>query len=72
MQIIFTVQELFEHDLWDRYCEITGTNPWAVKEGLMSDYEAVILDKEEMDKLGIVIKKQSDSEIIYGSKKENI
>lgn len=30
-----TVSELIELGLWERYCEDTGTNEWAINEGLI-------------------------------------
>jgi hypothetical protein len=36
-----TIKEIMELGLWDRYCRETGTNVWAVNEGLMSSSEEV-------------------------------
>jgi hypothetical protein len=55
MELIITPAWLFEKHLWDKYCEITGTNEWAVAEGMDSD-EKIFLTEEEADKLGIDIK----------------
>lgn len=33
-----TVREIFDMGLWEEFCEITGTNEWAVNEGLV-DYD---------------------------------
>ena len=30
-----TVRELFKLGLWERFCDETGTNVWAVNEGLI-------------------------------------
>jgi hypothetical protein len=43
MKISLTVDELFDLNLWDKYCSLTGTNEYAVKEGLMSSDEVVTL-----------------------------
>ena len=34
-----TARELFALGLWDKFCEETGTNEWAVNEGLLDDEE---------------------------------
>lgn len=36
-----TVRELFDLGLWERYCQETGTNEWAVNEGLIGYGEEV-------------------------------
>ena len=36
-----SVRELFTLGLWNKYCEETGTNEWAVNEGLISKDEIV-------------------------------
>lgn len=35
------VRELLESGLWSRYCEASGTNEWAVNEGLL-DASAIL------------------------------
>lgn len=32
-----TAKELFKLGLWERFCAETGTSPYAVNEGLLSD-----------------------------------
>lgn len=49
MKIISTVSELIKRNLWNEYCEDTGTNPWAVSEGLMKEDTVVEWDRIEAD-----------------------
>lgn len=36
-----TAHELLRLGLWDKYCEQTGTNVWAVNEGLLDGDEEI-------------------------------
>jgi len=36
-----TPRQLFDLGLWDEYCKDTGTNEWAVNEGLMNYDEEI-------------------------------
>jgi len=36
------------------YCEITGTNEWALKEGLISPGEEVTLTEKQAKELGLI------------------
>jgi len=40
------VSKLFDLGLWDEYCRITGTNVWAVNEGLLRSDEFVDVPQE--------------------------
>ena len=35
------IREIFELGLWERYCKETGTNEWAVNEGLIGNEDDV-------------------------------
>ena len=52
MKIIATPNELIDQGLWEKYCEETGTNPYAVNEGLISGNENIEWDrkKKKMEK----------------------
>jgi len=49
--------ELNGRGLWERYCEMSGTNVWAMKEGLLDPDEELYLTEEESIKLGLIDKK---------------
>jgi len=46
MEIRMTIKELMDRGLWDEYCKLTGTNEWAVNEGLILSSETVLLPHE--------------------------
>ena len=54
MKVKLTVRELFDNNVWMEYCALTGTNDWAVNEGLMSDDEEVYLTEDQAVVLGLV------------------
>ena len=39
-----TVNEFLDRGLWDKYCEATGTNPWAINEGLIGGDKVLEFD----------------------------
>lgn len=42
-KIVTSPKEMMSHDgVWDKYCKLTGMNPYAVNEGMSSDAEIVI------------------------------
>jgi len=49
-KITMTPRELIERDLWEEYCQFTGTNEWAVDEGLINSNESLVLPQEFVDK----------------------
>ena len=51
--IIVTLSEISNRWDWDKYCEITGTNPWCLNEGLATGDERVELTTEQAYKIGI-------------------
>lgn len=51
MKYIVTPSELMDRWLWDKYCSMTETNEWCVKEGLMDSDEEIVLTEEEYRKL---------------------
>ncbi|RDJ35155.1 MAG: hypothetical protein DWQ19_09995 [Crenarchaeota archaeon] len=54
MKITITARELFDRGLWMDYCNLTGTNDWAIAEGLMSDDEELSLTHKQAKKLGLL------------------
>jgi len=42
--VITTFAELNDVGMWTQFCEISGMNPWCVKEGLMSRDEPLYID----------------------------
>jgi len=49
-----TVRELFDRDLWAKYCEISDTNVWAVNEGLLDENDEIELTDKEMQELFLI------------------
>lgn len=39
---------ILDNDYWERYCELTGTNVWALNEGLMKETDWVDDFPEEL------------------------
>jgi hypothetical protein len=54
MDIFITARELTDKGLWMRYCEITGTNEWAVNEGLLDDNDRLFVDNETAKELNLI------------------
>lgn len=48
------IKEIFDRGLWNRYCEHTGTNEWAVNEGLIDSSEIVELSETEAVNIGLI------------------
>lgn len=46
-----TAEELIDNGLWERYCELSGTDEWAINEGLMELNHEIELTDEECRKL---------------------
>lgn len=46
-----TFGQLLDDGLWERFCEITGTSPWCMNEGLASSDEEVWLSPEQICQL---------------------
>jgi len=53
MKITVTFQEMFDRD-WNKFCDITGINPWCVNEGLASWESEYQLTKGEALLLGLL------------------
>jgi hypothetical protein len=52
MYVKVTFRDIFDADLWDEFCDKTGTNPWAINEGLASmDDEVYTVPDEILMKL---------------------
>lgn len=54
MKIIITIGEIRDHGLWQEYCELTGTNEWAVSEGLLESDQEITLDEKQVEKLNLL------------------
>lgn len=54
MQVIVTVRELFDRDVWSEACEIVGISVYAVNEGLMSSNDTITLTHEQAWRLKLV------------------
>jgi hypothetical protein len=39
-----TAKELMDRGVWQEYCDLTGTNEWAISEGLMDSSETLTVD----------------------------
>lgn len=52
--MMIPVSLLFSKDLWDEYCNITGTNEWAVNEGLLSKNDTVEITISKAKKIGLI------------------
>lgn len=46
MKILLTIREINDLGLWETYCKYTGTNVWAMNEGLINNDGEVVLPKE--------------------------
>jgi hypothetical protein len=46
-EIVMTARELMDCGLWADYCRVTGTNEWAVNEGLMPSDEPLHITGEQ-------------------------
>ena len=47
MNIVTSPKELLALGKWMEYCEITGTNSWAINEGLMDSDEPIYLTPKQ-------------------------
>ena len=53
MQIVVTARELLDKRCWDRFCDVTGTNPWCINEGLADSDTTFTLTEEQAFSIGI-------------------
>ncbi|MCK5016469.1 MAG: hypothetical protein KAS32_05285 [Candidatus Peribacteraceae bacterium] len=53
MTVNTTARELMDKGLWDKYCELSGMNPWAVNEGL-DDAEQLVVPEDIAKKLQLI------------------
>lgn len=58
MRIGITPHELMEKGLWDKFCDMTGTSVWAVKEGLLDSDDNLHLTEQQAIKLGLLPDKE--------------
>ena len=54
MKITIRPYDLMDRGVWDKYCELTGTNVWAVNEGLIRAEEELALTEKQAKELGII------------------
>lgn len=59
--IKMTVEQCWDLGLWNKYCEWSGCNPYAINEGQIEKQAIIEFDSEFKKK-----EKQEDVEIIYG------
>lgn len=52
LQITLTPNELIDYGLWDKYCELTGVDIWAVNEGRMDSQDKLILSASRLKEMG--------------------
>jgi len=53
MKFKTTPRELMDWGMWEKYCQKTGTNPWAMAEGLMDSEESIELSHDLAKQIGI-------------------
>ena len=53
ISINLTLRKILEDYDWDKYCEITGTNPWCINEGRATGDEVVELTVDQAREIGI-------------------
>lgn len=53
MKIIITFGELLDRGLWLKYCELTGTNEWALSGGLADREDTTELTEDQAKELGL-------------------
>ena len=56
MKVVVTVEELIQKDVWDKFCEIYGLNPYSLNEGLVQVGESFELSLEQAVKIGLIRK----------------
>ena len=54
MEIVLTVRELLDRDIWEAVCELKGINPWALKKGLLEDAERITLSEKDARDLFLI------------------
>jgi len=58
MKIRVSFGEVMDAGLWDKFCDVTGINVWAMNEGLANRDEEYSLTEEEAKKIGIISKER--------------
>ena len=51
MEIITSAKELTRIGTWSKFCEVTGTNEWAVNEGLLDKDDPITISFEQLKKI---------------------
>jgi hypothetical protein len=54
MTITVSARDLFNKGLWEDFCDLTGTNPWCIAEGLGDSDTTFSLEEDEARKLGLL------------------
>lgn len=54
MKIVVTINWIMEHDMWEKFCSVTGLNEYAVAEGYPTDIQ-YFLTEEQAKEIGINI-----------------
>ncbi|GAA0849268.1 hypothetical protein ABER99_21615 [Paenibacillus glucanolyticus] len=63
MKVVFTISELIELGIWNKYCMCMGYDHYAVKDGRMKLDDEFILTEEELNELGVYYLLKSIAEI---------
>lgn len=53
MKIIVTLREILDKGDWDKYCELSGINPWCINEGFATSDEEVELAEDIAKQIGM-------------------
>lgn len=54
IKVQVTFGRLLDKGLWDKYCEVTGLNPYCINEGRASIEEIATLTEDEAIKIGLI------------------
>lgn len=54
MKCIVTPHELFERGLWEKFCEVTKSNLYAVSEGLIDVNDGILLTEKQAKEIGLI------------------
>ena len=58
IKVVATVRDISDADAWEAFCEKTGMNLYAKKEGQVRDDEEFTMTLEEAQAIGLVPKKR--------------
>jgi len=58
IKVTATTRDISDADAWEAFCELTGMNLYAKKDGQVRDDEEFTLSLEDAQKIGLVPKKR--------------